>query len=136
MQTLLRTLPRKPQLKVSIFLEILSSHPVMLLLFEEKQILQNYKKKKKKRLIFHKIFLPLMVDKDLRKINFEVKESEMPWKTKTWSIGFNCKWVHGMLHSNHTISYSLWRSMEAHIWTAAPKADSCSLYLIREKERK
>ena len=90
MQTLLRTLPRKPQLKVSIFLEILSSHPVMLLLFEEKQILQNYKKKKK-RLIFHKIFLPLMVDKDLRKINFEVKESEMPWKTKTWSIGFNCR---------------------------------------------
>ena len=90
MQTLLRTLPRKPQLKVSIFLEILSSHSVMLLLVEEKQILQNCKKKKK-RLIFHKIFLPLMVDKDLRKINFEVKESEMPWKTKTWSTGFNCR---------------------------------------------
>ena len=48
MQTLLRTLPRKPQLKVSIFLEILSSHSVMLLLVEEKQILQNCKKKKKK----------------------------------------------------------------------------------------
>ena len=40
---LLRTLPRKPQLKIFIFLEIPFSHPAVLLV-EEKQILRNCKK--------------------------------------------------------------------------------------------